>query len=80
MVIELLVAPAAMVPVLKPPASAVAVWGRLSALRQATVWPTCTVPGFGEYELLPFMPTMEIVTFAAVGGGAVLVGVGDVGL
>jgi len=83
MVIGLLVAPAAMVPVSKPPASPVAVWGMLSALRQATVWPTFTVPGFGEYELLPFMPTMVIVTFAAgtgVAGGAVLVGVGDAGV
>lgn len=63
-VIGLLVAPGAIVPVLKPPLSAVAVWDVLSAFLQATVWPAFNVPGLGENELLPFMPLIVIVTSA----------------
>jgi hypothetical protein len=85
MAMGLLDAPGAILPVSKAPASAVAVWGSESALRQTTVWPTFTVTGFGAYELLPFMPTMEIVTSAATtgpgaGAGDVVAGVGDAGL
>jgi hypothetical protein len=36
-----------------------------------------TVAGFGEYERLPFMPTIVITTSDAAGVG---VGVGDAGL
>ena len=56
-------------PVLKAPVSAVAVWGSESPLYQDTVWPALTVAGFGEYELLPFMPATVIVTSAVVGAG-----------
>jgi hypothetical protein len=47
MVMKLLVAPAAMLPVSKVPAFPVAVCVMLSPLRQATVWPTFTVGGLG---------------------------------
>jgi hypothetical protein len=79
-VIGLLVAPAARVPVSNNDPSAVAVCGTESAFRHATDWPTFIVAGFGEYELLPFMPVMVIVTIAAAGldvGGS---GDGDAGL
>src|SRR5512136_2484254 len=60
----LLVAPGAMLPVLKAPPSALAVCVMLSALRQATVWPTFAVDGSGENDWLPFMPLIVIVTSA----------------
>jgi len=69
-----------MVPVSNDDPSAVAVWGTVSAFRQATDWPTFIVAGFGEYELLPLMPLMVIVTAAVAGldvGGS---GDGDAGL
>jgi hypothetical protein len=79
--IGLLVAPALRVPVSNAPASAVAVWAILSALNHATVWPTRIVAGFGEYERLPFIPTIVIVTLAPPGlGVGVGVGVGEIGL
>ena len=65
----MLVPPGAIVPVLNDPPSAVAVWAMLSTLYQATFWPTLTVAGFGEYELLPFVATIAIVTSAATEPG-----------
>src|SRR5512139_1394582 len=83
MVMGLLVAPGAMLPVLKAPPSALAVCVMLSALRQATVWPTFAVDGFGENDWLPFMPLIVIVTSAVTPPPPPLppgVGDGDVGL
>jgi len=83
MAIGALVAPGAILPVLKEPLSAAMLWVMLSAFRQETVWPTFTVPGFGEKDWLPFMPTIVIVRLAppppppGVGDG---VGDGVVGL
>src|SRR5512135_2919624 len=76
MVMGLLVEPGAMVPVLNEPLSAVAVCVMTSALRHATVWPTFTVPGFGENEFPPFMPVIVIVTLAVPPA----CGVGDMAL
>jgi hypothetical protein len=81
-VIGLLVAPGAMVPVSNADPSAVAVWGIVSPLCHATVCPTFSVAGFGENELLPFMPLMVIVIAPVAGlevGGSVA-GDGDVGM
>jgi hypothetical protein len=64
MVIGALVAPGAMLPVLKEPSFAVAVWVMLSAFRHATVWPAVTVAGFGEKDWVPFSPAIVIVTSA----------------
>jgi hypothetical protein len=59
---------------LNVPVSDVAVCVVLSALRQATVCPILIVPGLGEKDSAPFMPTMVIVTSAGV------TGVGDDGV
>jgi len=55
-IVAALVAPAVIDPVLNPALSCVAVWVIESALRQAIVWPTRMLTGFGAYELLPLLP------------------------
>jgi hypothetical protein len=74
-VIGALVAPAGIRPVSKP--LPVAVWAMLSALRQATVWPTFTLPGFGENDVSALMLLIVIVTSAVAAAtvGVVATGV-----
>src|SRR5262245_43656020 len=61
-----------MLPVLNEvPPSEVAVCVVPSWFFHATVCPTVMITGFGEYELLPFIPTMFTVTSAAGPPGCV---------
>jgi hypothetical protein len=75
--VGVLVAPPPSVPVLKPPESPVDVCAIASALRQAIVWPTRMLIGFGEYELMPSIPWIETVTSAGVTGVVGVVGVDE---
>jgi hypothetical protein len=67
----LLVAPAAMLPVSKPPLSWVAVCVIESLFFQATVCPTFAVAEAGENDMAPLLPTIVITTSAVVPEGVV---------
>jgi hypothetical protein len=71
-------APGARSPVSSDPLFKTTRWVMPSTLCQTTIWPAGNVPGFGENDCAPLLPTMLMIT-ASAGGTVEPVGVvGDV--